>query len=415
MVAIEIVRRDFVRHLRNPIRTALLFALPLVMSGIFALVFSSSDPADISIKVLFFDEDNGLLGTLLDRAGNSSEWDQNLEIVPVGEEGYQMMERGEASALIHLPANFTMDYLEGRRTTITVVKNPSQRFLPMVVDEGVRIGAVGLSEFSRIFRPELEQMGVLVDSENFPSDLAIGSLSASINHKLRGLEQFLFPPVVDLESTTLEAEVPEDDAQDLSVLAYFLPGFSIMGILFLAQSATRDILLDRESGLLRHLLTAPVSPFDYLLGKCLSVFAVTALGFAFLVAVGVAAHVDWGPPVAVASLVLASALAAAGLLLFIMSLVGSERQGDTLTTIVIIVSSMVGGVFIPVAQMPAFLKPISAATLVFWSCDGFTKLIINGGGLEDVAPNLLVLTAVGMLLMAFGAVILRRKIERGTV
>jgi len=415
MTALDIVRRDLVRYRRNPIRTALLFAIPLVMSAIFALAFGGGGATDIAIKVLLFDEDDSLLSMLLEGAGSSSRMEQNLEIVPVGDEGYEMMERGEASALIHLPAGFTADYLDGEPTTIKVVKNPSERFLPMVVDEGVHIGAVGLSEASRVFRSELEQMSVLTKSESFPEDLAIGTLSAGINHKLSELERFLFPPVVDLENTTLKPEGPEEDTRDLNILAFFLPGFSIMGILFLAQSATRDILLDRESGLLRHLLTAPVSPIDYLLGKCLSVFAVTALGFAFLVAIGIAAGVDWGPPLAVSALVLASALAAGGLLLFIMSLVGSERQGDTLTTIIIIVSSMLGGAFMPVSQMPAFLKPISAATLVFWSTDGFTKLIVNGGGLPDIGLNLLVLTAVGVVLMLLGAAILKQKIERGVV
>ncbi len=73
-----------------------------------------------------------------------------------------------------------------------------------------------------------------------------------------------------------------------------------MGILFLAQSATRDILRDREAGLLRHLLTAPVSPGDYLLGKCLSVLLVTAAGFALMTVVGSAMGVAWGPPLATA-------------------------------------------------------------------------------------------------------------------
>jgi len=415
MTALDIVRRDLVRYRRNPIRTAMLFAIPLVMSALFALAFGGGGSADITIKVLLFDEDDSLLSMLLEGAGSSSRMEQNLEIVPVGEEGYEMMERGEASALIHLPAGFTADYLDGEPTTIKVVKNPSERFLPMVVDEGIRIGAVGLSEASRVFRSELEQMSVLTKSEGFPEDLAIGALSAGINHKLSALEQYLFPPIIDLESVTLRPEGPEEDSDGLNVLAYVLPGFSIMGILFLAQSATRDILIERESGLLRHMLTAPVTPTDYLFGKCLSVFVVTAVGFALLVLVGIATGVRWGPPLAVSALVLASALAAGGLLLLIMSVVGSERQGDTLTTIVIVVSSMLGGAFMPVSQMPPFLQSIAAGTLVFWSTDGFTKLIVRGGDLADIVPNLAVLTVVGLLMMFLGAFILRRKIERGTV
>jgi ABC-2 type transport system permease protein len=415
MAPVDIVRRDLVRYWRNPVRTALLFALPLVMAAIFALVFASSGTEQITIKVLLFDEDDSLLSMLLEGAGGSSEMDQNLEIVPVGEEGYEMMERGEASALIHIPEGFTSDYLDGNPATLEVIKNPSERFLPRVIDEGVGIGAVVLSEASRVFRDELEQVAQLTRNEEFPADLAIAGLSTGVNQKLRGLEEYLFPPVVELETLTLQPEGPEEEASDFSILAYFLPGFSIMGILFLAQSATRDILVERESGLLRHLLTAPVSPADYLRGKCLSVFTVTAIGFVLLVAIGIAAGVHWGPPVAVIALVLASALAAGGLLLLIMSIVNTERQGDTLTTIIIIVSSMLGGSFIPVSQMPSFLEPISASTIVYWSTEGFSKLIIHDGGLTEIVVNLIVLTVAGIAFMLIGASVLKRKIERGVV
>jgi len=415
MASLDILRRDLLRYWRNPIRTALLFAMPLVIAGIFALAFGGGGGDQITVKVLLFDEDDSLLSMLLEGAGGSSQTNQNLEVVPVGEEGYEMMEHGEASALIHLPAGFTADYLDGKPTTIGVVKNPSERFLPKVVDEGVRIGAVGLSEASQVFRAELAQMGDFAREKSFPADLAVAGLSAGVNNKIKGLERFLFPPVVVLESVSLRPEDGEDEDSGFNILAYVLPGFSVMGILFLAQSATRDILRDRESGLLRQLLTAPVSVNDYLGGKCLSVFAVTALGFAIFVLIGIAAGINWGPAPAVGALMLASALASAGLLILIMSLVGSERQGDTLTTIVIIVSSMIGGAFMPVSQMPSFIKPISATSLVYWSTEGFTKLMIHGGGLGDIVLNLMVLTVAGAALMLIGALVLKRKIECGAV
>ena len=270
MVAINVVRRDLVRYLRNPVRTALLFALPLVMSAIFALVFGGGGGEQITLKILLFDEDDSLLSRFLEGAGDSSEIEQKLEIVSVGAEGYEMMERGEASALIHLPEGFTEDYLDGVPATVDVVKNPSERFMPMVVDEGARIGAVALSEASRVFRAELEQIGRFTRSDEFPADLAVAGVSTGFNQKLSGLEKFLFPPAVKLESLTLKPAGAEEDAGDFNILAYFLPGFSIMGILFLAQSATRDILLDRESGLLCHLLTAPISRRSRLTLDCVA-------------------------------------------------------------------------------------------------------------------------------------------------
>ena len=52
--------------------------------------------------------------------------------------------------------------------------------------------------------------------------------------------------------------------------------------------------MTEKAALIRHLLTAPVSPADYIFGKCLSVLVVSMLGFFFLVVVGIAAGVDWG-------------------------------------------------------------------------------------------------------------------------
>jgi len=413
MVALNIVRRDLLRYLRNPGRTALLFALPLVMSAIFALVFGGSVEDQISIRVLLWDEDDSLITRLIRGAGDSPEADQRLDLVPVGPEGLEQMERGEASALIHLPEGFSRALLDGTPTTVEVVKNPAERFLPNVVEEGVILGAAVLSQGSRVFRPELATLGGFVDDEAFPEDLAVASLSGSINGKLRQSNKYLFPPVVKLETSTATGEAAAEQSSVNSILAIFLPGFSIMGVFFLAQSVTRDILRERESGLLRHMLTSPVTPADYLGGKCLSVLLVSSLGFALLIAVGIIAGVDWGSPAAIVALVLASALAAGGTLLLITSLVGSERQADALSTIVIIVWCMVGGAFVPLEQMPSFLRPISAPTLVYWATDGFATVIREGGGVPDVAVNLTVLAGVGSLLLGIGAWSLGRKIARG--
>jgi len=413
MAALAILRRDLQRYLRNPLRTAFLFSMPLVMAAIFAVVFGGGVD-EISIKVLLWDEDESLLSMLAGGAANSGEAGQQLDVVPVGEEGLAMMDRGEASALVHIPSGFTDDFLAGRETTIDVVKNPAERFLPLIVEEGAGIGGSVLSAASRVFRPELEQIHRLVGAEGFPSDLAVAGLSSGVNSRLNGLQEIIFPPIITLETVTVATE-DVGEVEDVGILAVFLPGLAVMGTLFLAQSATRDILRDREAGLLRHLLTAPVSPGDYLLGKCLSVIMVTAAGFALMTVVGAAMGVSWGPPVATAALILATALAASGTLLLIMSLVGSERQGDTLTTIVIIVWSMLGGAFMPLDQMPGFLRPLSASTLVFWSTDAFNTLILRGGGLADILPNLGVLFAAGAVFLGTGAFVLGRRIRRGAI
>ncbi len=413
MVQLQILRRDLTRFVRNPVATALMFAIPLTMAGIFSLVFGTGGGGGgVTLRVLVFDEDDSLLSMFLRGASSDSRTDGRLELVPVGEEGYGMMEEGEANALLHIPEDFTEDYLNGEPVTLEVVKNPAQRFLPQLVQEGVSMGAVVLSQASAVFGPELATIGSFMGLEGTPPDLQMGALSVAINQKIRGLEGYLLPPVIHLETVTLTAE--EDDS-DFNILALILPGMTIFGILFMAQAATRDILIERESGMLRHLLTAPISVRQYLVGKSLSVVVVTALGFAILMAVGLVFGVSWGPPLAVLALMLAASLAAAGTMILIMSVVGSQRQGDALTTIVIIVWSMLGGTFVSLEGIPSFLLPLSRTTVTYWAVDGFNELIQRGGGLADIVPNVTVLTVFGLISLVLGTLLLHRRIVTGMV
>lgn len=416
MAALQILRRDLLRYLRNPGRTLMLFAIPLMMAAIFAVVFGGGGGGGgITIRVLLWDEDDSLLGRALQGAEDRPEAEGRLDIEAVGPEGLGMMDRGEASALVHLPTGFTRALLDGTPTAVEVVKNPSERFLPMVVEEGVRLGATVLSAGSRALRPELDVIASFVDASGAPEDAAVGALSASINRRMRSIERYVFPPVVRLETVDVGAADEQRPRGVAAVLSLFLPGFAMLGVLFLAQSATRDMLHDREAGLVRHLLTAPLTTTDYLLGKCLSVLVVSAVGFALMVAAGIAAGVSWGDPLGVAALMVASAIAASGTLLLIMSLVGTERQGDTLSTIVIMGWCLLGGAFVPLQQMPLFLRPVSVTTLVYWTTSGFATLMGEGGGLGDIAVNLAVLAGVGALFLAVGSAVMARRLARGAL
>jgi ABC-2 type transport system permease protein len=418
MAAIQILRRDLLRYVRNPGRTAMLFAIPLMMAAIFAVVFSGGGGGGITIRVLLWDEDDSLLGRLLQGAEDRPQSEGRLDIEPVGAEGLEMMDRGEASALVHLPEGFTRALIDGSPTTIEVVKNPSERFLPLVVEEGVVLGATVLSAGSRAFRPELDVVSSFLDASGAPEDAAVGSLSASVNRRMKQLDRYLFPPVIRLDAVDVGTDTEEQDdgpTRMAAILSVFLPGFAIMGVFFLAQSATRDMLHDREAGLVRQLLTAPLTPADYLLGKCLSVLVVSTVGLALMVAAGIAAGVPWGDPVAVVALIVASAIGAGGTLLLIMSVVGSERQGDTLSTIVIMAWCLLGGAFVPLSQIPAFLHPIATATLVYWAVSGFSTLIADGGGIVEILPNLAVLAGFGGLFIATGAAVMARRLKRGAL
>jgi len=424
---LALIRRDLLRLIRNPGRTSVHFAIPLVLAAVMVLVFGGSGPPQITIRLLVWNEDQGVIGRFLAGAGTQSGAGDRLDLVQVGPEGLQMMDEGDpASALIHLPATFSEDFLAGRPVTIELIKSPSQRFLPQLVQEGVSVGAEVLDQISRSFRTELSSLGSMLDRDALPAQVEVAVMAGNVVGSLHEIQRFVLPPIVGLETVTTGEEAPttEASADDATttdsqgsamaeILGYFLPGLAMLAALFLAQSVTRDMMADREAGLLRHLLTAPVTAGQYLLGKTMSVILISALGFGLMIVLGMLAGVSWGPPLAVALLTLASAAAIAGLLVLLMSLATTQRQGDAMSTVVIIMASMLGGAFIPLTQIPGFLRPVSAASPVFWCVDGFNELMLRGGDLGGILLHISVLSAAGAMMLGLGTWRLGRSLRGG--
>lgn len=414
MIVPAIVRRDMIRFIRSPGRTALLLAVPLVLAAMLTLVFGGGGPQGMVLRVLILNQDEGLLGRLLAAAGNRApeEGEVRLELVEVNEEGYAMLDRGEGSALVRIPPTFTADFLAGRPVALEVVKNPAERILPVVVEEGVSLLASVLSQGSHVLRDELDRVNAMFHEDRAPSLAEVTALSELIYHRMAGADRYLFPPVITLETAAREDEAAAAPQGGASALAFFLPGLIVLGVFFFAQAVTTDMVREREAGLLRHLLTAPVTVRSYLTGKCLSTILACLAAFAVLLSVGAAAGVSWGAPVALAAMVTAISAAAAGTMLLLAGLARTERQADAFGTILIIAWAMLGGVFLPISQIPAAVRPLSAATLTYWSVDGLSRLVA-GQGVSQLLPNLAILTGAGAALLLVGAAVLRRRIAGG--
>lgn len=411
-----IVRRDFLRLLRSPVRTALLFSVPLLMALLMAFAFGGSGPSQVTLEVLVWDEDDTLLTRLLRGVANG---DGRLAMTFVGEDGPARMDRGEASALLHIPAGFTADYLAGRPTTLNLIQNPAERFLPRVAEEGARLGTVVLDGVSRVFRRELESIGQLADRDSAPNPEEAAALAAGITATAQRAAGVVFPPAIRLETVERSAEEAAEPSSGGSstaaILAIVFPGLAVLGVLFLTQATTRDVAQERSSGQLQTLLAAPLDTRDYLAGKLVSVVTVTVAGFLLLVAIGLAMGIRWGPPLAVLSVVVATALAASGILLVISSLGTSERAQDTLATLVIMVGSLVGGSFVPQSQLPDFLRPIGRLSVNHWAVDAFNTLIHRDGGLADILVHLGILGGGGLLLLTIAARRLHVNLRSGAV
>ena len=110
---------------------------------------------------------------------------------------------------------------------------------------------------------------------------------------------------------------------------------------------------------------------------------------------------------------LALILAITGYAALVYGGVSTERQGATISSVLLLIFAFAGGSFIQVGDLPAVMQRFAPISPFYWGTTGYQTLIRDGGGLSDVLPNAGVLAALGVVLLAAGATLLQRKMRGG--
>jgi len=103
-----------------------------------------------------------------------------------------------------------------------------------------------------------------------------------------------------------------------------------------------------------------------------------------------------------------TSLASAGLGLALAASCKTRAQLSSLTTLVVLVMSALGGSMVPRFIMPAFLQKVGFLTFNAWAIDGFTKVFWREEPLSHLWPQVLVLLGAAAVLFAIARKLARR-------
>jgi ABC-2 type transport system permease protein len=194
------------------------------------------------------------------------------------------------------------------------------------------------------------------------------------------------------------------------MISFYAAAIGVMFLLFTASGSAGALLDEVESGTLERVLSTRVTMTKLLMGKL--VFN-TLLAFVQLVAMflwGAAVfHLDFFnhlPGFAVMGLVTAFAVAAFGLLL--ASACKTRAQLGSLSTLLILIMSAVGGSMFPRFLMPEAMQKAGLFTINAWAIDGFTKVFWRDLPVSALWPQVSVLLAVGVGLFLIARRVARR-------
>lgn len=182
-----------------------------------------------------------------------------------------------------------------------------------------------------------------------------------------------------------------------------VPGNLVMFVLLIAfTSGAINLVVERDQGLLRRLASSPLTSAQLLSGKAASRFMLAAIEIAyFLLAGAFLFGLDWGGNHAALTMVLlAYAIAAAGLGLLMGSIGKSPDQAAGIGVLSALVMAALGGAWWPIEIMPTSIRWIAFVFPTGWAMDGMLKAMTLGGSAAALAPNTLMLLLYGVVSIA---------------
>jgi ABC-2 type transport system permease protein len=393
-------------------RAALIFMLlaPFLLTlgmGFVTGRFSGSTSGLSDIPVIIVNLDNEQLGDALADVFSSEELADLMEpsASSDADAARRLIDEDEAAAAVIIPEGFTRSIIPAQGTVlgessiqpvkIEVYANParptSAGVIKAIVDEFIsRVEEGRTSGMTSII--QLVQSGI-VSPQNAESEA-----------------RTLFADVDPAESTaiTLKRSSEGAESRKFDLLAFFAPSMALMFLMYTVSYGGRSILAERSEGTLPRLLTSPTSMAQFLGGKVLGVFFTgNAQVGILIVASALFFGVKWGDPLGITVLILAAVFAATGWGMFITSFARTPGQVANIGSALMLIFGILGGTFIDLDQMPAFVQTLSRITPNSWGIDGFTTLAL-GGTVQNLGEPIMALLIMGAVLFAISVGLFRR-------
>jgi len=370
--------RRVVQEIRRDRRSvALLFVVPIVMTGLIAFIVREGETPIVDAAVV---NDAGPAGVGATAALDAAlaENGGSAEILPDEASAREALEAETASLVIFLPAGLGTAE-PGTVTILTDGLDPSGEASQVVAVQRAMLQAVGT---------------------------------------------FTGRPLPTIEHTTLYG-VPSDDPMApfapavLAFLAYFFV-YILTGISFLRE---------RVGGTLERLMATPITRGEVVLGYILGfgLFAAVQVGLLLLWSLGTVEVPALGPlpsfwiglglPNAGNALlaylvVVLAALGSVSLGIFVSTFARTELQVVQFIPIVIVPQFLLSGVLFPVSGLPEILQPLVPLMPMTYAADGLRQVLIAGADLATPALqlDLAVLTAIALFFAGIAALTIRREV-----
>lgn len=377
-----LLRTSWFNLKRDGVALAMVFVLPVLFFTVFALVFSAGggEEGTNRLDVLVVDLDQSAVSERLVQSLSTSPAisivkPSPTDVNPSRESATQRVSDGEFSVAIVLPVG-----LESSLSDHTSSLAPEIVFDPTNIPARWVV-AGSLQDAARRSFPEsfvLKQISELAELD-FPPSVEAPLQEAWDKSRI----------VLPIIATRAPRESPATELWDIrstspekltnNPAAYYAAGTAVMFLLFSMAGAGGSLLEEGEAGTLERIFNSGVSVASLLYSKWLF--------FAGVAFVQVATMFAWGAlcfgipidsPSRFTGLVAMTAVTAGGAAAFgilLATVCRTRAQLSSISTILILLMSALGGSMVPRFAMPPIMETIGLFTFNGWALDGYLKVL----------------------------------------
>ncbi len=287
-------------------------------------------------------------------------------------------------------------FVSGTQSPVTVTRVDSEASARTAIDSDDLDAAIVIpSGFADSLGTETPaSILVIVDARKTVAADITRTVALSITSSI---DQFRVSPPTGQEVTTREVTGMYDP------VTYFAPSMAILFMFLTLGQGARSMIVERDEGTLFRLRSMPVPTSSILIGKVAGVMVVGMGSMAVTwIVTSTFFGANWGNPVAVAMVAVATVIAVTGISFLITGLARTAAQADGLVSMVAFVLALLGGNFVQVSLMPDVLGRLALLTPNGWALGAFTDIGAAGAGPAQVIPATVVLIAMGVFATAIG-------------
>jgi len=199
-------------------------------------------------------------------------------------------------------------------------------------------------------------------------------------------------------------------AASINSVQHNVPAWAIFGMFFIVVPITSHLIREREEGSAMRLELIPYAQLSVAVGKVLFFMLVCTLQFYIMCAVGIwlmpllgLPALQMGQhPLALLVLVLGIAFCATSYGYFLGAYFKTVNQAMPFGALSVVILAAVGGTWVPVELLPPAVRHTALISPLHWGLSGANQLMLRGGGMADIWPQVTVLVVLGSLLVVMG-------------